>query len=107
MAVRPKKEGFRLTFSEKLKVLFSGLWVFLGPFVKLFLSGVGTALAKAAMDAVTATATSMGDADGDAKRREAFRQIRAELTRQGIQVGASAINAAIEAAVQKLKDSSG
>ena len=93
-----------MTFWEKMKVVFSDIWDFLAPFVKIFLSGAGMILAEVAMKAVTEIALTMGDADGDTKRKEAFQRIQAELIAKGITLSVSVINAAIEAAVQKLKE---
>lgn len=92
-----------MTTWEKMKIVFSGIWDFLAPFVKIFLSSAGVILAEVAMKAVTEIALTMSDADGDAKRKEALKRIQAELIGRGIVLGVSVINAAIEAAVQKLK----
>ena len=92
-----------MTTWEKMKVVFSGIWDFLAPFVKIFLSSAGTILAEVAMKSITEIAMTMGDADGDAKRKEAFKRIQAELIGKGIVLSVSVINSAIEAAVQKIK----
>jgi hypothetical protein len=94
-----------MTFWEKTKIVFSQIWDFLAPFVKIFLSEAGQILAASAIKAVTSVAATMNDADGDTKRKAAFDLIKAELISQGVTLGTSMINAAIEAAVQKLKDS--
>ena len=89
---------------DRVKLITSSVWTFLRPMVLLFLSQSGQILANAAMSAVAATAESYGaGANGSDKRDAAYRLIVADLQRQGIQLGASAINMAIEAAVQKLK----
>lgn len=105
-----KKEVFRSKVhkffdeaAERLKTAFSDAWEFLYPFIKVFMSEVGQAVAAAAIEAVQAIADSMGDADGNTKREEAKKIILAKLESQGIKVGISVIYAAIEAAVQKLK----
>lgn len=89
---------------EKIKFLLSNLWEFLRPFICQLMSQAGLILAQAAMTAVTAVATSMAEADGAAKRQEAFGMIEDELKRAGVEMAASTINAAIEAAVVKLKE---
>jgi len=96
-----------MTFWEKMKAVFSNIWDFLAPFVKLFMSSAGMILAEVAMKTVTEIALTMGDADGDAKRKEALKRIQAELIGKGIALGISVINSAIEAAVQRLKVVSG
>jgi len=93
-----------MTFWQKTKIVFSNIWNFLGPFVKIFLSEAGQILAASAIKAVTAVATNMQSADGDEKRKAALNIIKADLIGQGIYLGTSMINAAIEAAVQKLKE---
>jgi ribosome-associated translation inhibitor RaiA len=96
-----------MTFSERLKLVFSKIWDFLAPFVKVFLSSAGNILAASAITAVKTVAQTMGEADGAAKRKAAFTTIVTALKGQGItlgvQVTTSMIYAAIEAAVQKLK----
>lgn len=96
-----------MTFSEKLKLVFSRMWDFLAPFVRVFLTSAGNILAASAIAAVKTMAQTMGDADGNDKRKAAFDGIVTDLKRQGItlgvQVTTSMIYAAIEAAVQKLK----
>jgi hypothetical protein len=86
-----------------MKVVFSNTWDFLAPFVKIFLSSAGVILAEIAIKTVTNIALTMADADGDAKRKEAVKQIQAELISRGIVLGVSVVNSAIEAAVQRIK----
>ena len=86
---------------DKLKFIMSEFWSFLLPFIKVLLSDVGKVLASAAMNAVQAAAR--GDFNSDERRQIAFRQITAELQRRGLEVATSTVNAAIEAAVLKLK----
>jgi len=88
---------------ERIKLMMSSVWSFLLPFLKIFLSKIGPILADAAMQAVAALATS--DMSGSDKRDAAFKQIENTLKSKGIEVGASVINSAIEAAVQNLKAS--
>lgn len=86
---------------EKMKILMSGIWEFLLPFFRQMATQSGQILATAAMAAVTAAAQGqMTDAE---KRDAAFNAILADLEKQGISMGTSIINAALEAAVQKLK----
>lgn len=93
---------FDLTIA-KLKVAFGEVWDFLYPFIQLFMSEMGQAVAAAAMVAVTECAATMGEADGQEKRKAAYDKMVAILAAKGITVGASVIYAAIEAAVQNLK----
>jgi hypothetical protein len=92
---------------ERLKVLFSDVWGFLAPFLRLFLTDAGRLLASSAMEVVTEIAETMLDKDGEEKRRAAFIRISDDLRSGGIRLGASVINAAIEAAVQRLRADSG
>lgn len=89
---------------EKIRFLMSGVWEFLRPFAYQLMTQGGRILAQAAMTAVTAVAVSMQDQDGAAKRKAAFEMIQADLAKQGVSLAASLINAAIEAAVLKMKD---
>ena len=92
---------------ERIKLFTSGLWDFLGPFVRIFLTKIGPALAKAALAAVIATEKYYAGETGTTKRDEAYKMIVSDLGRQGIEVGVqvtgSMVGAAIEAAVQKMK----
>lgn len=87
----------------KLKVVGGEVWDFLYPFIQLFMSEMGQAVAQAAMVAVTECAATMGEADGQEKRKAAYDKMVAILAAKGITVGASVIYAAIEAAVQRIK----
>jgi len=89
---------------EIITLFFSSLWVFLRPFILQLLTEGGILLAKYAMEAVTKVASTMSEADGAAKRDEAFKIIADQLAKEGVQIATSTINAAIEAAVVKLKD---
>lgn len=95
----------------RFKLLFSSLWAFLQPFVNVFLSEFGPALAKSALAAVKITAANLAAEPGSVKRENAYTLIVSDLRHQGIQIGAqvtsSMINAALEAAVQKLKADNG
>lgn len=92
-----------MSYWQKIKFIFSQIFKFLEPFIKIFLAKSGKILAEAAMRAVVATAASYRDSDGETKRKEAFKMIKEDLERREIELGASVINAAIEAAVAKLK----
>lgn len=96
-----------MSYLEKVKILFSSMWDFLGPFLRLFLSKMGPVLAASAMAAVKTVAGTMQGSSGAAKREAAYDIIVWDLKQQAITVGVdvttSAINAAIEAAVQKMK----
>jgi hypothetical protein len=87
-----------------IQLYASKLWVFLLPIIKIFMSQIGPVLAEAALAAVMTVATS--DMSNEEKRNAAFSAILETLSKKGLQVGASAINLAIEMAVQKLKESS-
>lgn len=88
---------------EKMKILMSTVWEFLLPFFRQMMTESGQILANVAMNAVTAVAK--GELSDSDKRTAAFNIIISQLEKQGIELGTSLINAAIEAAVQKLKSS--
>lgn len=89
---------------DKFKFIMSELWDFLKPVILFLMSEVGKALATSAMTAVKVVAENMGKDSNADKRDAAFRMITNDLKSKGIEVGASAVNMAIEAAVQKLKE---
>ena len=85
-----------------LKLYLGKMWVFLRPVLMIFLSEAGRALSVAASQAVLAIAERQ--LTGDKERRDAaFDLIKEDLRRQGVVATASAINLAIESAVQGLK----
>ena len=86
-----------------IKAVTSGIWAFILPFLKTLLTQAGQILAQTAMDVVKQVAVNYSNEPGEAKRVIAFNMITDSLTKQGIQIGASVINTALEAAVQKLK----
>ena len=91
---------------EKMKFLASGMWDFLRPLIRVFLSNIGPVLAAAATTAVQVAAVKA--IANTEKRDSAYKDILVELEKQGFKLGAdfteSMVNAAIEAAVQGLKD---
>jgi hypothetical protein len=92
---------------EKIKIMSSGVWLFVLPFLRSMMKQAGPILAAAALSAVKAAATNTG-ASGTEKRAAALDSIGKELQSQGIKIGVdvstSLINAALEMAVQKLKE---
>lgn len=86
-----------------LKAVSSGVWDFILPFIKVLLTQAGQALAQTALDVVKQVAENYAAAPGAEKKTIAFNMITDNLAKQGVQIGASMINAAIEAAVQKIK----
>lgn len=93
-----------MTFIEKMKVVFSGLWVWLQPIVMVLLKQGGDILLKMALDAVKITADGMSGATDNQKRDAAYSLILNNAKSAGITATTSAINLAIEMAVQKLKE---
>lgn len=89
---------------EKFKFIMSEMWDFLRPIIKFLMSESGKILAASAITAVKIVAENLSGATNTEKRDAAFRMITADLQTKGIQLGSSAINMAIEAAVIKLKD---
>ena len=87
----------------KMKFIMSQAWDFLAPFIWVMMTQAGQLLAKTALEAVSAVNVSMQSADGPAKRAQAFETIKDELLHNCVSLATSTINAAIEAAVIKLK----
>lgn len=90
---------------ERIKFLASGMWDFLRPLIRVFLSSIGPILAQAASAAVqVAAAKAISSTE---KKDSAYSAIVVDLEKQGFKYGAdftaSMVNAAIEAAVQGLK----
>jgi len=94
-------------FWIKLKMFFGNVGDFLMPFVKIFISQAGQILMNTALKVVMDIAKDPSLATDQAKRDAAFQAIMADLKAKGITLGTSTINAAIEAAVQKIKESQG
>lgn len=92
----------------KIKLIMSKLWVFLKPFVVVFLTAVGQALADAATDAVAKAAGMPEDTTGVRRRATAYASIEEAMKAAGYQLGVdfteSMVNTAIEVAVQGLKN---
>lgn len=90
-----------------IKLAASSIGTFLLPFVRIFLSSIGPALAQAATSAVAITAESMLTASGAEKRDAAYKLIVENLKQQGVTATALMINSAIEAAVARLNEKTG
>lgn len=99
-----------MTMWTKIKMiaasLTSGVWEFVKPLLKVYLSQAGKVLAGAAIEAVQLVASTYGEADGDVKRKAAFDIIESRLKSQGLEIGTAFINAAIETAVVKITEES-
>ena len=81
----------------------SKIFELLLPFIKRITTDAGIFALEMAILYVPQIALSMKDADGEAKRKEVFRLIKKAAKAKGIEIADSIINAAIEAAVAKLK----
>ena len=86
---------------EKIKFLMSNLWLFLQPFIKVLMNQAGQILIRSAINAVATVANR--ELGNEAKRELAFAIITTDLANAGIKLATSTINAALEAAVVKLK----
>lgn len=91
-----------------IKLISSSIWSFVLPFIKLMLSQAGPILAAAALEAVKAVAANASGSTDAEKRNLAFDAIGRSLKTKGIEIGVGVstalVNAAIEAAVLKLKE---
>jgi hypothetical protein len=101
--------GFFDSVHEKFDAVFTDVWDFLAPIVKIFMSKGGDILKDTAMTVVKEIAKdpSLIASGGLAKRQAAFDRITTNLKDSAPQLiselGESVINLAIEAAVQKVK----
>jgi hypothetical protein len=93
-----------MAFMEKVKVVFSKVLEFLLPLIKKFLADGGLIALQLAFEVVPIIASTMGDSDGESKRKAAYDMILKKAASQGLILSTSMINAAIEAAVAKLKE---
>jgi len=92
-----------MTFWEKIKLFGSQIWEYVWPLIQKFLQEGGLVALQMAFIYVPQIAASMGDANGEAKRAEVIRLMLEEAKARGLTLSTSMINAAIEAAVAKLK----
>lgn len=86
---------------DKIKFMLSSIWVFLLPFIKILMSRSGQILAEAAMKAVQTMANR--DLDNSQKRDAAYKMIVLDLKNSGLGMATSVVNAALEAAVIRMK----
>jgi hypothetical protein len=93
-----------MMMGEKIRFILGRMWDFLAPFIRILMTQAGELLAQAAMEAVTAVQSSMADQSGEEKRKAAFEAIEKSLLQNGVKLGASVINMAIEAAVNRMKE---
>jgi len=90
-------------FMEKVGIVFSKVFQFFLPLIQRFVQEGGPIILALAFEIIPVVAMTHKTADGEAKRKEAFRQIAERAKAQGIVLSASLINAAIELAYAKLK----
>jgi hypothetical protein len=91
-----------MSFWQKVKLVMSGIWTVLEPFVTQFLTDLGKILAEEAIKVVPMIAASMAGADGTAKREAAISQIKINLASRGIQATTTMILNAIQVVYTKL-----
>lgn len=87
----------------KVLKAFGAVGEFLKPILIMFLSKAGSSLAAIALTVVADIAADKTNITNDDKRKAAFDKIKEQLISQGISVGTSVINTAIEIALQKIK----
>ena len=93
-----------MSFFDKFKAFLSSVEDFLMPFIKQFLTTEGPIILAAAEKAVLALAAQ--SMPGAQKQAAAYTAIVTDLQAQSITASTSVINAAIEAAVAKVKAAS-
>ena len=86
---------------EKLKFIFSNIWDFLLPKLKLLLSKSGVVIIDIALMAVKTAAAS--DLSSEQKRQLAVSYAKNQLSTKGIEIGTSMLNSLIEDAYQKIR----
>jgi hypothetical protein len=92
-----------MTFWEKLKLIGSKIFQFFLPLIQRFVQESGPIILAMALKYVPQIAATMGDKDGEEKRKAVVALMLAECKEKGIAVSMSMINAAIEIAYTYLK----
>lgn len=95
--------GFVRFVNERFSEWFGKLGDFLAPFLNNLFSNGGQVLLNVALDAVQKVAADPSILTDQAKRDAAGKIILDELKKQGISAAQSAVNSAIEVAVQNMK----
>jgi len=88
---------------QKIKFILSWLWTFLSPFIKIFLTELGRAVAEAAIAAVAIAANMPEGTTNEKRRKAAYSYAKRALEDGGYEARDSMIYAAIEVALQALK----
>ena len=89
---------------EKIKLFGSKVFEFLLPLIKTFAKEGGLIALQLAFEVIPVIAMTHKGKSGDEKRAEAFKQIMDVAKTKGITLSTSMVNAAIEAAVAKIKE---
>lgn len=93
-----------MTFWEKMKLAGSKILEFFLPMIRKMMTDVGMIALTMALKYVKQIAETIGDADGEAKRKAVIELMIAEARSKGIELSMSVINAAIELAYSHLKE---
>lgn len=92
---------------EKFKFIMSGLWSFLAPLIVALFTSVGQALVVSVAEAVKVGASLPAGTKSDDRYEAAFNFVKEDMANKnyilGTDFAVSLTNAAIEAAVVKLK----
>lgn len=91
------------SIGSKIAGFFSACWFYVKPLIQTMLSSSAAALAESAKITVPQCMEIYRAEGPEAARQKAFEVIKFDLETQGYAIAASAINAAIEAAVAGLK----
>ena len=96
-----------MAFWQNLKLSFTKVFGLLLPFIRRMADEAGVFALEQAILYTKQVAESFKDKDGAEKRKEVFRLVQEAAKAKGIVLADSIINAAIEAAVAKLKELEG
>lgn len=93
-----------MSFKDKIKVLFSGIWDFLAPFMMIFVKESGKVLIGLALRIVKQIASdpSMLGKTGQEKRELAIKQLQDKALEAGLSIGTTVALNMIQAAFTKL-----
>jgi hypothetical protein len=90
-------------FIDSFKVFGSKVFGFFLPLIQKFLQDSGPIIISLALKYVPQIAATMGDKDGETKRKAVIDLIVKDLQAQGIAISMNLVNAAIEMAVAYTK----
>ena len=90
----------------KIQAVTTWIWDFFKPVFNIMIKQAGQVLMATALEVVTSIAKdpSLMSKDGEEKRKIALKLITDQLVSEGVNIGTSAVNLAIEMAVAKINE---